>query len=271
MNLSSAMGDLLQFDGKFDAHVQLGPATLLRIRRSTRNRIWPLLQETTPDLSLLSNLVSHDPGLAAHILRLANRERGTVYSIDEALVLLGSTALCQLMWSLPTVSCCDEDRIEQIGAHSRLTAIVSERFAIAYDVRNPQRAYIAGLLHDIGELALLSGMSSQEHSHTNVGSALLQSWRLPEFLADVAANHHRPRAAQGDASLVRVVAVADQIAAALGCGDQCVNSVDIGILVSDLAQLRSPNGRDQESALAPACACSATQAHSQFGQAGATL
>jgi signal transduction histidine kinase len=102
------------------------------------------------------------------------------------------------------------------------------------DYAVPDEAYLAGLLHDVGRLALLScapheyqhfflttdadtlcvGEQDKLHiSHTEAGAWLIKHWHLDSFLADSVLYHHEPAARlQGSHTLIRIVKLAQVLA-----------------------------------------------------------
>lgn len=58
------------------------------------------------------------------------------------------------------------------------------------------------------------------YDHCEAGAALAEAWNFPPMLVEAIRFHHRPRAAEADRELVRVVAAADIVAKSLGLGSQ---------------------------------------------------
>jgi len=97
--------------------------------------------------------------------------------------------------------------------HSRATAIAARWLAPFYRI-NPEQAYTAGLMHDIGRLGMLSAFpeypdllssavgSNQDlldqegcsfsTNHCEAGLFLTRIWGLPEEFWDTASQHHAP-------------------------------------------------------------------------------
>lgn len=225
----ASMGELLQFQSARTApllnqcpgETQSGTAGLtLAIRPTTIRRAWPVLQQHNPELTPLLDVVMHDPGLAAQILKTALCEGADPADLrmSDCLVSIGAANLASALSDAARRQEIPDDSVESVGAHSRLTALIAERLATASGSVSPERAYLAALLHDIGHLveSPLDRFATLRWSHTNLGQQLCEDWGLPAYLSDVVANHHHPEAASVDPDLVRLVSFANQLANTLG-------------------------------------------------------
>ncbi len=200
-----------------------------------------LLAAAPVNLKRVGEVIRTDPSLTAQVLRLCNsafmgfRERVT--KIEHAVVMVGTARLRTMVLTCSLVEyvghrVASED-IQSFWQHSFLTATLSERVARAINYSEPEQAYLAGLLHDIGALPLLVVTSAesresesiitsgwgesieleQEHfgsDHCEVGHWIGVSWNFSPTLREVMAKHHKPHEATQDPQLVGLVAAADQ-------------------------------------------------------------
>jgi len=201
-----------------------------------------LLAASPVDLKRVAEIIRTDPSLTAQVLRLCNsafmgfRERIT--KIENAVMLVGTERLRTMVLTCSLVEyvghrVASED-IQSFSQHCFLTAALSERIARAIAYPQPEQAYLAGLLHDIGALPLLvvtsaeskapanvvtmcgwgeSIESEREHfgsDHCEIGRWIGVSWNFFPALLEVIVKHHSPSEARQDPSLVGVVAAADQ-------------------------------------------------------------
>ena len=119
---------------------------------------------------------------------------------------------------------------------------------------DPEEAFIAGLMHDIGAYVLASAVPDvykeimsepggdrvvQERemtgfTHTQVGQGLIQFWGLPEAFANAARYHHDSNTAcEEDQVLTSLVAMADVLACIHGGGFEApASEEDLGKLIS---------------------------------------
>jgi HD-like signal output (HDOD) protein len=74
-------------------------------------------------------------------------------------------------------------------------------------------AFVAALLHDIGELLLLEVLDAM---HAEQGARLIEAWNLPESYAHVARTHHRQPFDESIGTLCLLVRLADMAAIRAG-------------------------------------------------------
>jgi len=206
-----------------------------------------LLSATPVNLKRVGEVIRTDPSLSAQVLRLCNsafmgiRER--VATIEHAMILVGTERLRTLVLTCSLIEyvgrrLASED-VQSFWQHCFLTATLSERLARGVSYPQPEQAYIAGLLHDIGAMPLLVIASTEltepelvtacvwgeslelerEHfgiDHCEVGHWIGVSWNFASTLLEVMESHHNLGGASLDRSLVGVVAAADRFCARRG-------------------------------------------------------
>ncbi|MGO8793097.1 MAG: HDOD domain-containing protein [Terriglobia bacterium] len=200
-----------------------------------------LLAASPVNLKRVVEVIRTDPSLTAQLLRLCNSafmgSRDRVTKFDHAIMLVGTERLRTMVLTCSLVEyvgrrVASED-IQSFWGHCFLAATLSERIARATGYSQPEQAYLAGLLHDIGALPLLMMTSMQppesDHSatrgwgesvelereyfgidHCEVGRWIGISWNFSPALLEVMVSHHHPQEATQDSQLVGVVAAADQ-------------------------------------------------------------
>nr|WP_245754731.1 HDOD domain-containing protein [Candidatus Accumulibacter aalborgensis] len=172
----------------------------------------------------LARLVEQDAGLCTRVLTAANspaiRRGNPMCSIENCLQALGTRLVRSLATCLSVQSLFDErtaTRVVDLSAfwtHSLLTAELSRILAASSGYPRPDEAYLAGLLHDVGQLILLSAlgepylqilvacpseaalsvMESERLGvhHGEIGTWLADQWQLDSALADGILFHHLP-------------------------------------------------------------------------------
>jgi HD-like signal output (HDOD) protein len=174
----------------------------------------------------VANIIAKDPAMTAKILQLSNSAffglRRRISDPRDAVLYLGldtlkSLALSVKAFSQFTVRPLSRFSIEDLGKHTILTGILARKIAIAEGVsrQEVEDSFMAGLLHDIGKLVLVSaaparyeqamkfaevnGVHRREAeqkifgtTHSEIGTYLLWLWGLPDSVVEAVAYHHAP-------------------------------------------------------------------------------
>jgi putative nucleotidyltransferase with HDIG domain len=203
--------------------------------------------------SALTDIIESDPAVMARILSLIDREGialpGDALSLRPALNALPAPIVRDVLLSVK-VSRDPEGPVapsrKDLLLHSLAVACCAEDIArIAAARVDSQLAYCAGLLHDIGKLALQDAMpksfariaeqaKSTESSlhtveqeylgadHAILGKRLANKWRLPNAIAFAIWLHHSDTATisqnMPEARIAQVVQLADSLARRSGIG-----------------------------------------------------
>lgn len=174
-------------------------------------RIGHAMQDPALDAQTLAKVVSADPAIAAKLLKVANSPRfgGKVplYTLPNAVARLGLDNTHKLVLAFAaqelfrTGSGALKQRMRDVWRHSRRVAAISHVLASKLGGRfDPHFALLAGLLHDIGIIAILGyardcpALTQAEHELDNaihhlrsqLGGAIIRRWQLSEELALVA-------------------------------------------------------------------------------------
>jgi len=200
------------------------------------------------DFLRVADLIGRDEALAAQCLRLANSPlfgRGTpTVSMRGAVRTLGISHIRDI-----AVSC----TMMRIGSvlkgvdpivfwkHSLGCAIVSRKLARSVGFGDPDKAYLAGLMHDLGYVVNLVLLPQQTKAvldeaaktgvfmaeaefeamgftHCQTGEVLGRKWNFAEDLIEVMLCHHRAEAAVINPGLVAIVSLADRLCRSAGMG-----------------------------------------------------
>ncbi len=141
--------------------------------------------------------------------------RRRVTSLTTALRILGARPLRNLLLTLSVRPFLQTTSEAQIWEHSLACALVARRIAQQTQLVDPEEAFTAGLLHDLGKTLLLryfpqsykraSLIARQQGcpiflmerlvfstTHAEVGAWLLERWRIPTPFCEAVAKHHTP-------------------------------------------------------------------------------
>lgn len=190
----------------------------------------------------LAEFIQKDPVLASSILRVANSAlyggRVEITDLAFAMVRIGlNQARNLVLANVLRSKLVDREVYGTVGPQ-----LMDHALAVAFGARlieeaagNPaDEAFLCGLLHDFGYIALMKVLRENsgredavpeetlriaEEHHTVAGAILAHRWSLPEVVAVVARHHHEPLVVEGAARRVTaVVALADSIAHDLQLG-----------------------------------------------------
>jgi putative nucleotidyltransferase with HDIG domain len=190
-----------------------------------------LLDQKMPPWQQLARIISTDPSLSAEVLRQANhyllKGHAEVLTVEAALRALGAERLRTLVLTSRlldlTGHVSEWNCVQSFWQHSYLSGRTCELIAERLGYASPRVAYVAGLLHDIGELPLLldrlnadRASSNNTVSHSELGRQLAEAWGLPEKLVEACSLHHAPALSKVDPLLMRILYIADRFCSQCG-------------------------------------------------------
>nr|MEE4266796.1 HDOD domain-containing protein [Candidatus Krumholzibacteria bacterium] len=211
----------------------------------------------------VTKVLSSDQALAGKVLKLVNSSfygvPTEVTKISRAVVLLGFTGVRNLALGFGSM-----DALSKLTGKMDMTEFWSHAMANAAGAQSlapfvkrrtdPEEAFIAGLMHDIGAYVLAAAVPDEYMkimaepaedrlslesekmglNHAQVGQALLKFWELPEAFSNAARYHHDMTVAtSGDQPLTTLVALADVMACVHGGAfENPVTEAQLGKLMS---------------------------------------
>lgn len=198
-------------------------------------------------------LIERDPALASKYIRLANSAfygmPRTVASVSGAVVILGFNVIRSVVLSASIVKLFPgsgerAEGKERFWRHSIAAALAAKEIAghlMSFKMLDPEAAFCAGLLHDLGKL-IFNEFVFQDYretadyarrngipiidaetcvlgiNHARIGRIIADKWALPIDLEKAIVNHHDPAGSGGIVDLVVITHVADGIAHDIGAG-----------------------------------------------------
>lgn len=183
-------------------------------------RILALANQPDAKLKDLSKLVKIDPSFAAELLRFANSallgSRRKVTSLPMAIMVVGLDRV-KAIATLVSINRMVRHSVRvkalrKVWIHSLVSAMLAEDISRVSAIE-PETAYTAGLLHNLGTLGLMSAYPDEysrmlevsndfgfdllqterdlfEIDHCLAGAYLAQDWDFPDELAAAIATHH---------------------------------------------------------------------------------
>jgi HD-like signal output (HDOD) protein len=166
-------------------------------------------------------LVSRDGAIAAQCLRMANSPlfgRSAVETVRSAVMTLGMDRVRSILFGLCLNRTIPADKWvmdpNAFWRHSLGCALITQTMASKIGFPEPEKAYLAGLLHDIGFLVIsvlehtkfreclrqsisdrcaldVSEQQILTYTHADAGSMLCDHWVFSQELVAATAYHHR--------------------------------------------------------------------------------
>lgn len=209
----------------------------------------------SPDTSAedAAKLIQKDPALTTKMLRLANSAfygiPRSISSVSSAVVILGFNTIRSLVLSATVMKLFSADNKSPIDRtrfwkHSIVCAMMAKNIVrqfINIRMMDPESAFCAGILHDIGKLIFIEFAQTDYNdvcnyakskkislldaeqailgiNHAEIGKILADKWALPLDLEYALVYHHEPAKADTLTDLVTTVHFANILAHQGGAG-----------------------------------------------------
>jgi HD-like signal output (HDOD) protein len=241
----------------------------------TALKIQQEISRPEPDIEVIRCTIREDQAMTAQVLKMANtaffKGLSKVETVRDAIVRLGIEQISNIviLVTQKKIFKAEDPEVrafmEKLWRHSVGTATGSAWLAKKSGYAQlASQAFVAGLLHDIGKLFLLTVIESirekneypfnpskdfvmeiMDSLHTEQGWRLTQKWNLPETYCEVARDHHKENFDNRN-SLLLIVRMVDKTCNKIGIGlhepeDHILvatpEAVTLGLSEVDLAEL----------------------------------
>ncbi len=220
-----------------------------------------ILQVAEDDDSTAADLlavVGKDPTLSIRILRTVNSSffgiPNEVADLKTAISMLGFVEVRNLALTVYVARLCEDSSEyrtfsrETLWSHMIAVGTIARKIATIYQRVDPEEAYTAGLLHDVGMLLIDQYMHSTfckaidlvvegaettvaeqrvlTFDHTDLGAYVARKSNFPKRIEVAIQYHHRPSDYEGpERELLNIVAVANYLASQKGFTSLGVHNV----------------------------------------------
>lgn len=171
------------------------------------------LEDEESSLIDVAKIITSDAALSARMIQVSNspllRAANPIESVEAAVTRMGSNMIRNLVTSMvmeqmfQATSDVTDKRLRKIWEHSTEVAAISHALASQFTKLQPDQAMLAGLVHDIGALPILSraedypDLIDDEEAldriintvHSTIGAEILRKWNFPAELIAVAEDH----------------------------------------------------------------------------------
>lgn len=230
------------------------------------HKLVTMMQQDSCSASDVTKVLTSDQALTGKVLRLANSSfyglSGKVGSVSRAVVILGFAAIRSMALGLGIAQAIKSSSrgldLAYFWTHALYTAAAARTIASENNRVDPEEAFVAGLVHDLGLLVLEMEVPDLEArladtpgdqrlaaeaevagmAHTKAGQKVMRHWQLPRPLVTMARFHHHATAYRDDDEdgLIAYVMLGELVARGLG---HCRES---GVLATDPAPLAAHLG-----------------------------
>jgi len=210
-----------------------------------------LLLDPKSDMTDIVQAIEYDPGLTSNLLRMANSAyygvSEPINSVRNAIVRLGTNQIYKMIVSWGFSSMAKRSvpgyglPAGKLWEHSIGVAVGAEQIASDLHLAAPDHAFTAGMLHDIGKIALgtfvevdidsILEIAKRENTsfemaeqevlgidHAEAGATLLEHWGFPSSVVEACQWHHQPEFLTDESLAVDLVHVADTMCLMGGIG-----------------------------------------------------
>lgn len=209
-------------------------------------RVLQLANSENVQLHELSELISSDPAFASEVLTIANSllyaPRFPASSVLQAIAVLGANNLQGLCLTVGVRAymgkSLNQPAMRAIWRHNLACGLIADQLA-SVGFLDRDVAYTAGVMHDIGRLALavirpreyslpLGAHSGSPASilkverdlfgwdHCEAGLRLVRDWKMPPEFEAIVAEHHAPRRKDGPWGMADLINVSCRMADTAG-------------------------------------------------------
>lgn len=209
-------------------------------------RVQTMIDDPDSSIEKIGKVISQDPALATRLLGIANSSLyGFAHKIDtisRALTIVGTGQVRSLLIATSAVKVFenipnDLVTMDDFWRHSIYCGLVARLLTRHFPPMQEETMFVAGLLHDIGQLVLFNKAPSQEREalllsleddeepdiyeaerkvlgfdHAQVGAELIRQWQLPDSLREIVEFHHQPAKAVHFPKEVAVIHIANSLA-----------------------------------------------------------
>ena len=208
------------------------------------SRALELLADPDTSAKEIEAVIEKDQSLVSKLIRVSN---STLYggmqrveSLQQAITRLGARTSRGLIVaaSMQTFFLRASASVRALGhelwQHTAECGLAARRIATTIGYDNPEKAFVGGVLHDIGKVVILLTGGDAYHDilslmrdrslgsldaekriigtdHVAIGIQLMDKWKMPTSASLCVAYHHHPEKADNDRPLATIVAYANQL------------------------------------------------------------
>jgi HD-like signal output (HDOD) protein len=176
-------------------------------------RVRDVVSDENSSLSDVARIINKDPALAARLIQLANspllKSRVAIESVDMAVMRMGASMVKNIVTAMvmeqlfQATNDLTDRKLRACWQHASEVSSIAVGISLQYTHYQADQAMLAGLVHDIGMLPILTMAEDFpellkdeakldeliKRAHPFVGQAILKHWNFPEALSIVPREH----------------------------------------------------------------------------------
>ncbi|HEX7555355.1 MAG TPA: HDOD domain-containing protein [Leptolinea sp.] len=205
-------------------------------------RVIKALEDANIGAFTISELIGLDQALASNTLKMANSVTfgyaSECSNLHDAVVRLGFKKIKSIMLGAASFSNLNKPlngynlKIGELWNHSVATGMAAQWLARKFGKSDPEEAYVAGLLHDIGKVLLNQYLELDQSiilitmqtlkiglweaearvfgvDHAGLGALIAKKWNFPPKLIDAIRYHHAPALSDDYIELASIINIAN--------------------------------------------------------------
>ncbi|AMJ94121.1 histidine kinase [Alteromonas stellipolaris] len=187
-------------------------ASTLFVLPDSVTRLKACMDDGASNIDDIADIISFDPSLATQLLRVANsalyRFPNKIDTITKALQVVGTRSTYDLALAFGVSQAFKEVDgqvidLDKFWEQSVSCGLLAKYFAEMRNIREPERLFVAGLLHNIGELVVVATLPDSAkrcqafnarvspaelqagvlgYTFTNVSAGIIKEWGIPETI-----------------------------------------------------------------------------------------
>ncbi|MEP4891836.1 MAG: HDOD domain-containing protein [Aliiglaciecola sp.] len=189
------------------------PDSVLQIKR--------LIDDDASGMDDIANVINFDPALTVQILKIANsalyKFPSKIETVSKAIQIIGTNSVYDLVVAFSICRTFEEldstvIDLERYWENAVCCALLCKYFAERKKLKESERIFVSGLLHNVGELVMIrfnpdiakkcAQINENETpldlqlkllggaSYADIGSTLVQMWGIPEAIITPIRNQH---------------------------------------------------------------------------------
>jgi HD-like signal output (HDOD) protein len=188
------------------------PDAVIQIKR--------LIEDQATDIDDIADILNYDPALTGQILRIANsalfKFPNKIESVSKAIQVIGTNSVYDLVFACGICKAFSEINtdvidLERYWENSVYCGLLCKYFAERLHGKGSDRLFVAGLLHNIGELVMVNfnpdlaqkcaqfnqevtpvelQLSLLDSTYANISATLVKMWGIPDSIVTPIRHQH---------------------------------------------------------------------------------